>query len=324
MKDRFGREIDYIRVSVTDRCNFRCIYCMPEKGIAPKSSEDILRFEEIARFLKAIAPLGVSKVRITGGEPLVRKGIVDFVAMVRHIPEIQDIALTTNGSLLAELAADLKRAGLDRVNVSLDSLNPEKFRRMTRGGNLKSVIKGIEAALEHGLVPVKVNCVVIKGFNDDEVADFVKLAIDYPLTVRFIELMPIGESVREGMELVPQDHIARILGLKLEPVKYPEKGAGPAVYYKIPGGKGYVGFIAPITRHFCAYCNRIRLTSDGKLKVCLASEEEIDIKAPLRGGASVEELQRIFVNALMKKPEGHRMNVVPFRKTKRTMCQIGG
>ncbi|MDN5332703.1 MAG: 3,8-cyclase [Tepidanaerobacteraceae bacterium] len=324
MKDRFGREINYIRVSVTDRCNLRCIYCMPEKGILPKRCGDILRFEEIARFLKVIAPLGISAVRITGGEPLVRKGIVEFVRMVRQIPEIKDISMTTNGSLLSGLAADLKKAGLDRVNISLDSLNPEKFRRMTRVGNLKDVLDGIKAALENDLSPIKINCVVVKGFNDDEVADFAKLTIDYPLTVRFIELMPVGEAAKEGMELVPQDRIARLLGMKLEPVKYEEKGEGPAAYFRISGAKGYVGFISPISHHFCARCNRVRLTADGKLKPCLDSEDEIDVKTLLRRGAADEELRGIFIEALAKKPAGHKMNVVPFGKTKRTMCQIGG
>ncbi|TYP54240.1 GTP 3',8-cyclase MoaA [Thermosediminibacter litoriperuensis] len=324
MKDRFGREIDYIRVSVTDRCNFRCIYCMPEGGVVPKTCADILRFEEIARFLKAIVPLGISTVRITGGEPLVRRGIVDFVRMVRRIPGVKDIAMTTNGSLLAGIAADLKRAGLDRVNISLDSLKPERFRRMTRNGDLKSVLNGIDAALENGLEPVKINCVVIKGFNDDEIMDFADLTRERNLTVRFIELMPIGESEKARMDFVPADRMSRVIGGELEPVEYPGEGAGPAVYYRLPGAKGYIGFIAPMTGHFCSQCNRVRLTSDGKLKVCLDSEEEFDVKAALRGGACDEELRRIFTGALMKKPEGHRMNVVRFGKPGRTMCQIGG
>lgn len=324
MKDRFGREINYIRVSVTDRCNFRCIYCMPEEGILPKDCGDILRFEEIARFLKAIAPLGISAVRITGGEPLVRKGIVDFIKMLRAIPEIRDISMTTNGSLLAGIAEELKKAGLDRVNISLDSLNPEKFQRMTRVGNLKDVLDGIRAALENDLSPVKINCVVVKGFNDDEVADFARLTTDNPLTVRFIELMPVGEAARGKMETVSQDRITRFLGMKLEPVKYEEKGEGPAVYFKIPGAKGYVGFISPISHHFCARCNRVRLTADGKLKPCLDSEDEVDIKMLLRESASDEKLRQVFIEALAKKPAGHKMNVVPFERTKRNMCQIGG
>ncbi|ADL07057.1 GTP 3',8-cyclase MoaA [Thermosediminibacter oceani] len=324
MKDRFGREIDYIRVSVTDRCNFRCIYCMPEGGVMPKTCADILRFEEIARFLEAIVPLGISTVRITGGEPLVRKGIADFVRMVRRIPGVKDIAMTTNGSLLAGMAADLKSAGLNRVNISLDSLRPERFGRVTRGGDLKSVLKGIDAALENGLEPVKINCVVIKGFNDDEIMDFAKLTIERNLTVRFIELMPVGESKKARMNFVPAGRISRSLGGELEPVEYPEEGKGPAVYYRLPGAKGFIGFIAPMTRHFCAECNRVRLTSDGKLKVCLDSEEEFDVKAALRGGASGEDLRRIFTGALMRKPDGHRMNAVRFGKPGRTMCQIGG
>ncbi|MDK2879092.1 MAG: 3,8-cyclase [Thermoanaerobacteraceae bacterium] len=323
MKDAIGREINYLRISITDRCNFRCLYCMPEKGMESKSHMDILRFEEILEFVKAVAPLGISKVRVTGGEPLVRKGVVDFIRELRAIDGIRDISMTTNGSLLSFMARDLKQAGLDRVNISLDSLKSERFHKITRWGKLSDVLCGIESALETGLIPVKINCVMVKGFNDDEIEDFVNLTMNHSIYIRFIELMPLGEKGWGQGRYISADEIKALIKEKLIPTGAPA-GAGPAVYYRAPGAVGAVGFITPISRHFCDACNRVRLTADGKLKPCLESDLEIDIKTALREKKGDEHLRRLFKEALLKKPVCHHMkpeeNAGHFRK----MWQIGG
>lgn len=281
MKDAIGRDINYLRISVTDRCNFRCRYCMPEKGVESKSHDEILRFEEILDFVKAVTPLGISKVRITGGEPLVRKGIVNFISKLSNIPEIQDLSMTTNASLLAPMTGALKHAGLKRVNISLDSLKEEKFRWITRRGKLDDVFQGIDAAIREGLTPVKVNCVVTRGFNDDEINDFVNLTKEYPIYIRFIELMPLGGSGWSKGHFMVADEIKFLIKEELIPIEV-SVGAGPARYFKVPGALGGVGFITPISRHFCDNCNRVRLTADGKLKPCLESDIEIDVKKALR------------------------------------------
>lgn len=323
MKDAVGREINYLRVSITDRCNFRCLYCMPEKGVVPKSHGDILRFEEILEFVKAVAPLGISKIRVTGGEPLVRKGVVTFIRGLRAIRGIYDISLTTNGSLLSSVAVDLKQAGLDRVNISLDSLKPEKFQKITQWGKLSDVLRGIEAALKAGLIPVKINCVVVRGFNDDEIEDFVELTRDNPVYVRFIELMPLGEKGFYDGKYFSAREIKKSIREKLIPTDTPA-GAGPAVYYRVPQAAGAIGFITPISRHFCHTCNRMRLTADGKLKPCLESDLEMDVKTAIRGKKGPEELQRIFREALLKKPRCHHMIPESDNGHLRKMWQIGG
>lgn len=326
MKDAKGRKINYLRVSVTDRCNFRCVYCMPEEGINQKSHDDILRFEEIVEFIKQVVPLGITNVRITGGEPLVRKGIVDFVSEVSKIKGIQDISMTTNGSLLSKYAKPLKRAGLDRVNISLDSLDESKFKNVTRRGDLTSVHKGIKSALEAGLNPVKINCVLVRGFNDDEISDFVNLTIDNSLYVRFIELMPLGGDQTLQKRFISAKEARQLVGKKLYPYKGKGiKGMGPAKYYKVSDSKGAVGFITPISSHFCEKCNRIRLTADGKLKPCLESDLEVDIKKSLKEGNYQEVLYR-FRQALQQKPMCHHMNEKGNNKNRpvRSMWQIGG
>ena len=324
--DSFNRPISYLRVSVTDRCNLRCVYCMPPGGIPWRPHGEVLRYEEIERVVRAAAGLGISKVRLTGGEPLARKGLVDLVAMIARIPGIDDLAMTTNGILLARHAEDLKAAGLRRVNVSLDTLRPEWFRRITRLGELSDTLEGIAAAKDAGLVPVKVNTVVIRGLNDDEVVDFARLTHTPDWHVRFIEVMPLGDNADwAGNGYVPmgevRERIERELG-ELRPVKL-AGGGGPARYYRLPGAQGTIGFITPISQHFCYQCNRLRLTADGKLRPCLLSDSEIDLRTPLRQGATIEDIKRLIVEAVRAKPERHHLSeqVIP---QGRTMSEIGG
>lgn len=323
MKDVCGREINYLRVSITDRCNFRCLYCMPEEGVAPKTHYDILSFEEITEFIKAVVPLGISKVRVTGGEPLVRIGVEDFIRGLSAIEGIEDISMTTNGVLLSKMAKDLKEAGLDRVNISLDTLKPERFTKITRCGQLSDALKGIKAAIDAELTPIKLNCVIVKNFNDDEIMDFVNLTRKYPMYIRFIELMPLGEKGWGKGHYLSTEEIKKTINEELIPMEV-SAGAGPAKYYKVSDGLGGIGFITPISSHFCAKCNRIRLTADGKLKPCLESDVEIDVKSILREKKGKSEIQRKFIEAIKCKPEHHLMNPDDDSKHDRLMWQIGG
>jgi cyclic pyranopterin phosphate synthase len=342
--DNFNRPISYLRVSVTDRCNLRCVYCMPPEGVPWRPHEEILRYEEIETVVRAAAGLGISKVRLTGGEPLVRLGIVNLVAMLARIPGIDDLAMTTNGTLLACYAEGLKAAGLQRVNVSLDTLRPERFRRITRLGKLSDTLEGIAAAKQAGLVPVKINTVVIRSLNDDEVVDFARLTYAPPPPippnfgglggqgatggwhVRFIEVMPLGDNTDwAGNGYVPMSEVReRIEGElgELIPAKL-GVGGGPARYYRLPGAQGTVGFITPISEHFCYQCNRLRLTADGKLRPCLLSDYEIDLRTPLRQGASAEEIKALIIEGIRNKPERHHLSeqVIP---QGRAMSEIGG
>lgn len=326
MIDKCGRKINYLRISVTDRCNFRCRYCMPVEGVKALRHEEIMSFEEILRFVEAVAPLGIEKVRVTGGEPLVRKGMVEFISALSSIEGISDISMTTNGSLFKEVSHDLKKAGLKRVNFSLDTLNPEKFSYITRWGKLKDVWEGIEEALRLGFNPVKINTVVARGFNDDEVEDFAKLTVEYPVVIRFIELMPLGDGGwTKGRFISAQDIKARIKSelLKVNNIE----GNGPAEYFQLKNAKGVIGFITPISRHFCESCNRVRLTADGKLKPCLASSAELDVKGLMRSGAGIAEIKEVYKEALSIKPYGHNMSYDKNdegRNLKRKMWQIGG
>jgi cyclic pyranopterin phosphate synthase len=324
--DNFNRPISYLRVSVTDRCNLRCVYCMPPEGVPWRPHGEILRYEEIETTVRAAASLGISKVRLTGGEPLVRKGLVDLVAMIARIPGIDDLAMTTNGILLTRHAEELKAAGLRRVNVSLDTLRPERFCRITRLGELSDTLEGIAAAKEAGLVPVKVNTVVIRGLNDDEVVDFARLTYAPDWHVRFIEVMPLGDNADwAGNGYVPmgevRERIEKELGA-LIPAKLRD-GSGPARYYRLPGAQGTVGFITPISEHFCYQCNRLRLTADGKLRPCLLSDYEIDLRTPLRRGAGAEEVKALIIEGIRNKPERHYLSeqVIP---QGRAMSEIGG
>jgi cyclic pyranopterin phosphate synthase len=343
--DRYGRRIDYLRISVTDRCNLRCIYCMPEEGVEWKEQSQMLTFEEIERFAAAAVQEGISKIRLTGGEPLVRKGIVGHIERLKAITGIEAIALTTNAVLLPKMAAELRAAGLSRVNISLDSLDPQVYKHITRGGKLEDALAGIDAAFEAGMSPVKLNVVVVRRLEQDLVS-FAKLTLDRPIHVRFIEYMPVGGDdepspaggacASEGNagawteeDHVPSDEIlARLVvegaaaGLgALEPVGKDEApgGWGPARYYRFAGAQGTVGVISPLSHHFCGECNRLRLTADGKVRTCLFSDEEIDALPVLREGTD-EEVHDLIRLALASKPESHNMR----RGTYRRMSQIGG
>jgi cyclic pyranopterin phosphate synthase len=322
LSDSFQRPINYLRISVTDRCNLRCVYCMPEEGVTLMSHHDILTYEEIYTVAKVAAGLGINKVRLTGGEPLVRLGLADLVKMLAGIKGIDDLSLTTNGILLAEQAAALKKAGLRRVNISLDTLRPERFRQITRCGELEDTLKGIEAAHAVGLEPVKINMVVMAGINNDELIDFARKTIDDGWHVRFIEHMPVTEN--ESINLVSAKEMKKRLDVlgKMEPIKL-EVGNGPAKYYRFPGAKGTVGFITPITEHFCYQCNRLRLTADGKLRPCLLSEQEIDLRGALRSGASPQELKRLIEKAIASKPERHYLSEGK-KRNGRPFSQVGG
>ncbi len=320
MKDNFGREINYMRISVTDRCNLRCRYCMPAEGfknIIPK--DEILSFEEIVRITEAAAKLGISKIRLTGGEPLVRHEIIGLISKIRAVEGIQEIGITTNGILLKEMAADLKAAGVNRVNVSIDTLDPEKYARITRGGELKRVLEGIEEAERVGLTPIKLNVVALGGFNEDEFGNFIELTRDEPYIVRFIELMPIGHAdVGDSYGFISNQEILSRFP-QLEPADNEKFSVSDD--FRLPGGKGKVGFISAMSNHFCASCNKIRLTSDGKIKPCLHSNEEIDIKGALQ--LSDEELLAELRNTIGHKVEHHLLNegAAPIE---RDMNKIGG
>lgn len=318
MKDSFGRDINYLRISITDLCNLRCRYCMPASGIDKVEHEDILSFEEFHRIAEIAAELGVTKVRVTGGEPLVKKDLVQFIEKLASIEGIEEIALTTNGILLEDCAESLKKAGLTRVNISLDTLDPDKYRNITRNGDLEKVKRGIEKAKQVGLTPVKLNVVLIGGFNVDEIPDFVELTRDEEIDVRFIELMPIGEALKmKDTESVSADII-----LESVPELYPverDDPSSPAKYYRLPGGKGKVGIIEPITCKFCSDCNRIRLTSKGRIKLCLHSDEEIDLKPYLE---DVDKLREVLRESIGQKPEEHHLEDGQY--VEKSMSKIGG
>jgi len=334
--DSFGRKITYFRVSITDRCNYRCIYCQPEKEFEFIPHEEILRYEEIVEIIEEAVNLGVTKVRITGGEPLVRKGVVNFIKKLREIKKLEDISLTTNGFFLSEYAEKLKEAGLNRVNISLDSLQEEKYKKITRGGSLEKALKGIDSALKAGLLPIKINTVLIRGINDDEVEDFVRLALERPLNIRFIEFMPSGEEVINEFEdkFISVQEIKEKLIKKylLNSIKI-STANGPAKYYQIKGGRGTIGFITALSQHFCKTCNRIRLTSEGKLRPCLFSNKEIDIKKAIRdlvrdkkseGFLRKKIIRDKIIEAVMLKPKGHKLNIKNQENLSFHMSRIGG
>lgn len=325
MKDKYNREINYLRISVTDRCNLRCVYCMPEKGIDIVPHKDILSLEEIVRVVQASTLAGVKKIRLTGGEPLIRKGIIHLISEINAMPEIDDLALTTNGTTFVEQAEKLKHAGLKRVNFSLDSLHKDRFKYITRGGNLDKVLESIEAAIKSDIRPVKINTVLIRDFNDDEIIQFANLTMEKPLHIRFIELMPIGTSQTWASgRFIPAQEVKDIIEIKLgrlDRIQKP-KGNGPAHYYQLKGANGTIGFIPAISEHFCRNCNRLRLTSTGGLRPCLYSEDEIDIRTALRGGASLKELSEIIVSSVQNKPIRH--SAMGPSDERSMMYQIGG
>ena len=323
--DRFGRNIHYLRISLTDHCNLRCVYCMPETmRFRPRA--ELLQDDEILTIVQAAAELGTSKIRLTGGEPTIRPNLVELVRAIAATPGIKQIAMTSNGVLLAELAEPLAQAGLQRLNVSVDTLDPAKFRRITRWGDLGRVWDGIAAAEAAGLTPLKVNCVVTRGFNDDEVVPLARLSLDRPWHIRFIELMPFGSVAEFQQEAVVSSHetMARIeasLGPLLPVLDH--NSQDPARSYRLPGAQGRIGFISSVTQPFCAGCNRYRLTADGKLRLCLLRDREVDLLTPLRQGWPREELKRLLRDAIWNKPWGHGLpeGEVP---QLRVMSQIGG
>jgi cyclic pyranopterin phosphate synthase len=325
LSDSFQRPINYLRISVTDRCNLRCIYCMPPEGVDLTSHQEILSYEEVYTVAQAAAELGINKIRITGGEPLVRAGLPRLIQMLAGIEAIDDIALTTNGTLLSGYAAELKQAGLHRVNVSLDTLKSDRFRRITRSeSSLSQVLEGIEAARAVGLNPVKLNVVVMSGINDDELLDFAAKTMTEEWHVRFIELMPVAGGGSTAPRFVSATEMRQRLEKlgELEPC-LPGVGNGPAKYFRFPHAKGTIGFITPISEHFCFQCNRMRLTADGKLRPCLLTDYEIDLKQPLRGGISRAGLKRLFKQAVANKPLRHRLaeGYVP---KQRPFSHVGG
>lgn len=329
MIDNHKREINYLRVSITDRCNLRCVYCMPKEGLSLLGHRDILSYEEILRIVTIAVKTGIVKVRVTGGEPLVRRGIVDFMASLRNISGLRDISLTTNGILLEKYAEGLFDSGIRRINVSLDSLEPEKYREITRKGDLTKVILGIKKADSIGFSPIKINVVAIKGFNDGEVLNFAKLTLMKPYQIRFIEYMPIGQTTLEnGFGHLSNDVIMETINKfsPLDPVGHNGKTDGPAQVYKMRGAKGEIGFISAMTHQFCESCNRLRLTADGNLRACLFADNEVDLKTPLRNGCSNSELEDIIKNAILNKPMRSKIRCHESQRKKcaRTMSKIGG
>ncbi len=327
LKDSYGRHINNLRISVTDRCNFRCSYCMPEEGMVWMNKDELLMYEEITTLTQIFANLGITKLRLTGGEPLMRKDIHKLVRMLTSVTGITDIALTTNGFFLNEQAELLSKAGLKRINVSLDSLDALKFKRITRRDYLNRVLNGLEIIASYGIQPIKINMVVMRDINDDEVTEFAMLARTKPYIVRFIEFMPIGcDDGWNAGRVVPskeiREKIERDLHRKLVPVEY--HGTQPSDRYIFDDEKGEIGFISSVSEPFCEHCNRVRITSDGKLRTCLFSHNETDLKHLIRNGAGNDQIRAVIIDAVWKKEKGHLINRPDFARPSRTMSQIGG
>ncbi|MFP3896307.1 MAG: GTP 3',8-cyclase MoaA [Anaerolineales bacterium] len=324
LSDNYGRTIDYLRISVTDRCNLRCVYCMPEDGVPSLPHEEILRYEEIVRLTRIAADLGIRAVRLTGGEPLVRKDIIDLVGMLSEIEGIDSVNMTTNGTLLAPMAQELARAGLERVNISLDSLRPDRYAAITRRDDFDAALAGIKAAQEAGLIPVKINMVVMGGVNDDEVVDFARRSRSHGWHVRFIECMPLGEQAGNAWrDYISTDETRRTIEATLGPLTSADvESKGPSRTWRLPNAEGTIGFISAISHNFCDRCNRLRLTANGRLLPCLLSDVEFDLRAPLRHGADDKALRDIFLQAVAAKPKGHRLD--QHATTRHEMSRIGG
>ena len=325
LEDTFGRRHNNLRISVTDRCNLRCTYCMPEDVVFRDRSE-LLSFEEIAHFTRVAASLGVNKVRLTGGEPLVRKGLHRLVRLLEPIPGIADIGLTTNGILLADQAQELFDAGLRRLNVSLDTLDPGRFRELTRRDGLDRVLEGLQTAKRAGFDPIKVNAVAIRGVNDVDVVPLARYCREHGFELRFIEYMPIGADAWEREKVYFAQEILDVLGREISPlVESPNRDPrAPAMDYDYADGIGRVGIIASVSRPFCASCNRLRLTAEGKLRNCLFSLDEVDVKGLLRADGADVELEKAIRRTVWSKWEGHEINSAQFVKPQRTMHAIGG
>ena len=323
--DRYGRTIHYLRISLTDHCNLRCVYCMPEEMTFSPTAE-LMQDDEVLLLVRLFASLGFDKFRLTGGEPTIRFGIVDLVREIAHTPGVRSLSMTTNGVLLSRLAGPLVEAGLQRVNISIDTLNPDKFRRLTRWGSLDSVWQGIQAAEDVGLTPIKLNAVIVHGYNESDVTDLASLTLDRPWQVRFIEMMPFaGDTDFQLNQLVTAAQIQATVEAAYGPLKPVNGGKldGEARVFRLPGAVGDLGFISSVTHPFCASCTRARLTADGRLRLCLLREGEVDLLAPLRAGASLHELRQLILDGIWHKPWGHGLaeGLIPLN---RVMSEIGG
>jgi len=323
--DRFGRRIHYLRISLTDHCNLRCVYCMPD-DITFRPNAELMQDDEVLTLVRVFASLGFDKIRLTGGEPTVRAGIVELVRQIAQTPGVRTLSMTSNGVLFSKLARPLAEAGLQRVNFSLDTLNPEKFRRLTRRGSLDEVLEGISAAEAVGLTPIKINAVVVRDYSDADAVDLARLTYDHPWQVRFIEMMPFaGATEFQRSLVVTSAEVKARLEAVLGPLEAVDGGRldGEARLYRLPGAQGEIGFISTVSQPFCASCTRARLTADGRLRLCLLREDEVDLLTPLRAGATMEELRRLILEGIWNKPWGNRLAVgeVPLN---RTMSQIGG
>jgi cyclic pyranopterin phosphate synthase len=324
--DAFRRPITYLRVSVTDRCNLRCVYCMPEAGLPWIPKPDVLTFEEITSIVRAAASIGVRSIRLTGGEPLIRRDLDHLVAMIAAVPGIDDIALSTNGLLLEQQAPALAAAGLRRVNVSLDTLHEDRFTAIARRPGLERVLAGIDAAIAHGLGPVKINCVVMRGANDDELEDFARMTRERAVHIRFIEVMPVHDNVEMQKDAwVSSDEVLGRLGAlgELHPVPNPH-GNGPARTFAYDGAPGTVGVISPLAHDYCETCNRVRLSADGRLKLCLFGDNMIDLRTPLRTGGGEEAIVDILRASMHVKPERHHLDLGQTASMMRAFSEIGG
>ena len=323
--DRFGRRIHYLRISLTDHCNLRCVYCMPE-DITFRPNAELMQDDEIMQLVSLFASLGFDKIRLTGGEPTVRANIVNIVRGIAQTPGIRSLSMTTNGVLLKRLAQPLAQAGLQRVNISIDTLDPEKFHRLTRWGKLEDVWEGIQAAQAAGLLPIKLNGVVVRGYNEQDVVDLARLTLDNPWQVRFIEMMPFaGATDLQTSQMVTAREMKARIEEALGPLEIANDGEldGEARLFRLPGALGDVGFISSVTAPFCELCTRARLTADGRLRLCLLREGEVDVLTPLRAGASMQELRQLVLDGIWNKPWGHGLadGVIPLN---RVMSEIGG
>ena len=323
--DRYNRHLTYLRLSVTDRCNLRCVYCVPADRIRRLSHEDILRYEEILRIVGIGVSLGITKVRVTGGEPLVRKGVLDFLKALHALPALSEVTLTTNGVLLTEYIEAIQKAGVARINISLDTLQREKFENITGRDAFDQVWAGIQSALRRHFHPVKINVVALRGINEDELLDFARLTVDSPLHVRFIEYMPIGKSrMQFGPPLLVPEIKERLRSLgELKPVAS-SGAAGPAEQFQLAGAAGEIGFISALSHHFCSTCNRLRLTASGQLRPCLLSDQQLDLRGPLRAGASDAEVAEIFRRAVRCKPSDHNLTANEPSGVSCQMSSLGG
>jgi cyclic pyranopterin phosphate synthase len=323
--DKYGRSISYLRISLTDHCNLRCVYCMPE-DMTFRPNAELMQDNEILVFARLFAALGFHKIRLTGGEPTVRANIVELVQGISDTPGVRSVSMTTNGILLSRLAAPLAEAGMDRVNVSLDTLDPEKFRRLTRWGKIEDVWEGVQAAEDAGLSPIKINAVVVRGYNERDVLEIARLTLEHPWQVRFIEMMPFaGATDFQVTQVVDWEEMYRRIDAVYGPLEMVDNGRldGEARLFHLPGAIGNIGFISSVTKPFCATCNRARLTADGRLRLCLLREKEVNLLAPLRDGASLEDLRQLILDGIWDKPWGHGLDegIIPLN---RVMSEIGG